>query len=109
MESAAARKRVGLPYDLPTGLLDLSFDRFELGGVDHHQRIGGPDRGVLREPAAQAAGLEARVARPGVLEPPAGDLLIELFRAAEVGRAELGVVDPPGVARLRHAAPPQRG
>src|SRR5207244_8372341 len=29
MESAAARKRVGLPYDLPTGLLDLSFDRFE--------------------------------------------------------------------------------
>src|SRR2546428_3971124 len=102
MESAAARKRVGLPYDLPTGLLDLSFDRFELGGVDHHQRIGGPDRGVPREPAAQAAVLEARVARPVVLQPPAEDLLIELFPAAGGGRAAPDVGDPPGASRLRH-------
>src|SRR2546425_1048370 len=108
MESAAARKRVVRPYVFPPALFDFPFARFEWGGVDPHQGLGGPAGGFLRDPAAQAAVLEARVARPVVLEPPAEDLLIELFRAADVGRAELDVVDPPVVIRLRHRAPSQR-
>src|SRR2546422_8576054 len=36
-------------------LRDLGFDVFQPGGVDHHERIGGPDGRVLREAAAQAA------------------------------------------------------
>src|SRR5437867_11083723 len=104
MKPAAARERVGLSDDLPARLLDLRFDRLELSGVDHHQRISGPDGRVLCEAAAQAAILEARVVRSVILEPPAEGLLIEFLGPAQIGRAELDVVDPPVLIALRHRA-----
>src|SRR5437773_1042012 len=104
MKPAAARERVRLSDDLPARLLDLRFDRLELSGVDHHQRISGPDGRVLCEAAAQAAILEARVVRSVILKLPAEDLLVELLGPAHVGRAEFDVIDPPVMIGLRHRA-----
>src|SRR5881396_1603513 len=104
MKPAAARERVRLSDDLPARLLDLRFDRLELSGVDHHQRISGPDGRVLCEAPAQAAILEARVVRSVILKLPAEDLLVELLGPAHVGRAEFDVIDPPVMIGLRHRA-----
>jgi len=109
VEPAAARERVGRADDLPTRLLELCLDVFQTGGVDHHERIGGPDGRVLREAAAQAAVLEARVVGSVILEPPAEDLLIELLGPADVRRAELDIVDLPVVIGLRHCNPRRGG
>jgi hypothetical protein len=79
VEPAAARERVCRSDDLPACLFDLRFDRVELDGVDHYQRIGGRDGRVLREAAAQPAILETRVVGSKILEPPAEDLLMELL------------------------------
>src|SRR5439155_10527409 len=105
VESAAAGERVGRSDDLPARALDLRLDVFQTGGVDHHEWIGGPDGRVLREAAAQAAILEARVVGPVILEPPAEHLLIELPGPADVGRPELDVVNLPVMLALRHRAP----
>src|SRR6266700_1845080 len=105
MEAAATGERVGLSDDLPARLLDLRLDVFQTGGVDDHERIGGPDGRVLGEATAQAAILKAGVVRSVVLELPAEDLLIELLGPADIGRAELDVVDLPVMIVLVHRAP----
>src|SRR3989442_534370 len=100
MEPAAAGERVSVSDDLPARLRDLGFDVFQPGGVDHHERIGGPDGRVLREAAAQAAILKAGIVRSVILERPAEDLLIELLGPADIGCAELDIIDLPVVVAL---------
>src|SRR5467141_1259645 len=102
MEPPAARECVGLADDLPACLRDLRFDRVELDSVHHDEWIGRPHGRVLREAAAQAPILEARVVGSVILESPAEHLLIEFPGPAHIGRTELDVVDPPVLVALRH-------
>src|SRR5882762_2181286 len=102
MEPPAARECVGLADDLPACLCDLRFDRVELDRVHHDEWIGRPHGRVLREAAAQAPILEARVVGSVILESPAEHLLIEFPGPAHIGRTELDVVDPPVLVALRH-------
>src|SRR5439155_19416506 len=102
METAPPGKRVRLADDFAARLLDLPLGLLQVGGVDHHERVGRSDGRVLREPAAQPAILEARVVGAVVLELPAKDPLVELLRAREIRRAELDVVDPPVLISLGH-------
>src|SRR5256886_13774638 len=103
VKAAAARERVRPAHDRAAGLRDLRLGRFQRGGVNHHQRIGGPDRRLLREPAAQATVPEGRVVRSVILELPAEHRFIELLGAGGVGRAELDVVDLPVMLARRHS------
>src|SRR5207245_862628 len=104
VEPAAARKGKRGLYDLPARLLDLRFDVFQSGGVDHDERATGSHRRRFREPAAQASVLEARVVRPVVFEPPVEDVLIELLDQAEVGRTKLDIIDLPVMIGLHRPA-----
>src|SRR3989440_11630745 len=104
VKAAATRERIRPAHDRAAGLLDLRLGRFQRGGVNHHQRIGGPDRRVLREPPAQATVLEGRVVRSVILELPAEHRFVEPPGAADVGRAELDVVDLPIMVARRHSA-----
>src|SRR5207248_1872188 len=55
VKAAAARERVRPAHDRAAGLRDLRLGRFQRGGVNHHQRTGGPARRLLPAPAAPPA------------------------------------------------------